>query len=548
MRRNALQIMTELSKLMGLKMTVIKSLAVTGGGLGFACAIAINVFGAVAVAKLLGAEGLPGFTLIFAIIIAAGLLRGGLRYLEQYANHYIAFKLLAIFRDKIFGALRKLAPAKLENKRKGEIISTLTADIETLEVFYAHTLSPVCIALIVSLAVTILTAIICNLPIAICALLSFIAIGVIHPIISNKFLKQSGVIYRNNFADLNAFFLDSVKGIREIVQSNAGTSRASQIDIKTTVLSNCTKNLNKKTAALSAITQALIAASMIVVLVVGLIQFTNGTIGFGNLLIGFVLVISSFGPVIALSALPGNLTQTFASGNRVLNLLNEKPLVNDITNGKDFTFENLSIENLSFGYNDKNVIENFNLSVKKGEIVGLKGLSGRGKTTVLKLLLRFWEKRSGNICYNGIPIDKINTASLRKNTVLVSQNTYLFNESIAKNLKIAKPLATENELITACKAASIHEFIMSLPQGYDTVVGNLGDRLSTGEGQRIGLARAFLSGSPLILLDEPTSNVDAENEGIILKAIKEQTRKRAVIIVSHRSSTLAIADRIIDIS
>jgi ABC-type transport system involved in cytochrome bd biosynthesis fused ATPase/permease subunit len=313
-----------------------------------------------------------------AVILTAGLLRGGLRYLEQYANHYIAFKLLAVFRDKVFGALRRLAPAKLECKRKGEIISTLTADIETLEVFYAHTLSPVCIAIFVSLCVTVLTAFICNLQIAVCALLSFITIGVIHPIISNKFLKESGVIYRSNFSDLNAFFLDSVKGIREIVQSNAGASRSAEINEKTAVLSACTKNLNKKTAIAGAISQALIAFSMIAVLTVGLIQFENGAVEFGDLLIGYVLVISSFGPVIALSALPGTLTQTFASGDRVLNLLNENPSVNDITNGKDFIFENLSIEDLSFGYDDKIVIENFNLSVKKGEIVGLKGVSGRG--------------------------------------------------------------------------------------------------------------------------------------------------------------------------
>ena len=285
--------------------------------------------------------------------------------------------------------------------------------------------------------------------------------------------------------------------------------------------------------------------SYVAALIVGIILVARDMLSVGRMIIGVVAVFGSFGPVIAISALPGNLTQTFASGDRVLKLLKEEPAVAPVHNGKSIEFKNLEVKDLSFSYDgETQVLNDICMQAKKGEIIGIVGESGCGKSTLLKLLLRFWQKDSGHINYNGIDIDQVDTDSLLDNVTMVSQTTYLFDETVEENLRIAKPNASNEEIEDACKLASVHDFILTLPDGYQTKVGALGDNLSAGEKQRIGLARAFLRGSELILLDEPTSNVDSINEGIILKALKEQKQKKSIILVSHRESTMAIADRI----
>lgn len=544
LRRSGAKIMASLILLLG-SLAYIMVLAVINGSLGFICAMGVTLFGSVGVAKALGETIALSYGWIIGLAIGCGVLRGILRYFEQYSNHYIAFRLLAVLRDKIFGALRVLCPAKLESKQKGSIIAMITSDIETLEVFYAHTISPICIAVIVSTAVFLFVGFVASWYLAFVALVAFLVIGIVVPMISSAKLKESGVKYRAEFASFNAYFLDSIKGIKDIVLNNAGAKREKEVNCRSDILLQETKKMKHDTTKASAATELCVSLFILLTLAVGIILVHGGSLSIGRMIIGVVAVFGSFGPVIAISALPGNLTQTFASGDRVLNLLAEKPAVEAVTRGQTIEYEELAVNDLSFSYDGQaEVLKDVCMHAQKGEIIGIVGESGCGKSTFLKLLLRFWSKNKGEINYNGIDVDKIETGNLLDNVTMVSQSTYLFDETIEDNLRIANPTATQEEIENACRLASVHDFIMTLSDGYKTKVGALGDNLSAGEKQRIGLARAFLKGSELILLDEPTSNVDSINEGIILKALKEQKSKKSIILVSHRESTMAIADRI----
>ena len=548
LRRSGAKIMASLIALLG-SLSYIMILAVINGSVGFVCAMGVTVFGAVGVAKALGEAIALSYGWIIGLTISCGVLRGLLRYFEQYSNHYIAFRLLAVLRDKIFGALRVLCPAKLESKQKGSIIAMITSDIETLEVFYAHTISPICIAVLVSVAVFLFVGFVSSWYLALVALVGFFTIGIVVPLISSGRLKESGVKYRAEFASFSAYFLDSIKGIKDIVLNNAGEEREEEVNKRSDGLLAETKKMKHNITRAGSAIELTVSVFVLITLAVGILLVKNDMLSLGRMIIGTVTVFSSFGPVIAVGSLPGNLTQTFASGDRVLNLLAEKPAVEAVTNGKDFDYENLDVKDLSFSYDGQTeVLKDIKMHAQKGEIIGIVGESGCGKSTFLKLLLRFWERSGGEINYDDIDIDKINTNSLLKNVTMVSQSTYLFEETIEDNLRIAKPDATQEEIENACKMASVHDFIMTLPDGYKTQVGALGDNLSAGEKQRIGLARAFLRGSELILLDEPTSNVDSINEGIILRALKEQKNKKSIILVSHRESTMAIADRIYQVA
>ena len=538
------RIMASLIALLG-SLAYVMAFAVINGSLGFVCSMGVTVFGAVGVAKALGEQIALSYGAIAGMAVGLGVLRGGLRFVEQYCNHYIAFRLLAVLRDKIFAALRRLCPAKLESKQKGSIIAMLTSDIETLEVFYAHTVSPVCIALTVSAAVMVFVGLASSPWLSLIAFVGYIAVGVIAPLISSSAMKEAGVKYRACFSAFNAYFLDSIKGIKDIVLNNAGEERKRGVSERSDALAGYTRELKYKIANATAATEFTVSFMTLVAAGAAVALVAAGQLTIGKAVIGVVAIFGSFGPVIAISALPGNLTQTFASGDRVLKLLKEKPVVESIEDGKDFVFEDLEVKDLSFAYEkDKVVLKGICLTAKRGEIVGIVGESGCGKSTLLKLLLRFWGKDGGEILYDGTDIERINSASLTDNVTMVSQSTYLFDETIEDNLKTANENAGQEELERACKMASVHDFIATLPEGYKTRAGALGDNLSAGEKQRIGLARAFLSGSGLILLDEPTSNVDSINEGIILKALAEQKKDKAIILVSHRESTMAIADRI----
>ena len=544
LRRGGAVIMANLLLLLG-SLAYIMVLAVINGSLGFLCAMGVTLFGAVGVAKALGESIALSYSAIIAFAVGCGVLRGILRFFEQYSNHYIAFRLLAVLRDKIFGALRTLCPAKLESKQKGAIVAMITSDIETLEVFYAHTISPICIAVLVSACVFCFVGTVAGWALAGVALLGYLTIGILVPVLASGRLKASGVRYRAEFSSFNAYFLDSIKGIRDLVLNNAGQQRKAEVNARSEALLTETKKMKHDITKTTAATELCVSAFILAALAVGICLVASGRLSAGRMVIGVVAVFGSFGPVIAISALPGNLTQTFAAGDRVLDLLAEKPAVAPVTNGTTSNFEDLTVQQLSFSYNAETpVLRDITLHAKKGEIIGIVGESGCGKSTFLKLLLRFWQKNSGAIRFGGVDVDDTDTDILLKNVTMVSQTTYLFDETIEENLRIAKPDATQEELEAACRMASVHEFILSLPDGYKTRVGALGDNLSAGEKQRIGLARAFLRGSEWILLDEPTSNVDSINEGIILKALLAQKGKKSILLVSHRESTMAIADRI----
>lgn len=544
LRRSGIHIMAQLISLLG-SFAAVLILAIINGSIGYLCAMSVTLFGALGVAKALGEPIGLSYEWIIGLAVGCGILRGLLRYIEQYSNHYIAFHLLAILRDKLFGVLRRLCPAKLESKQKGSIIAMLTSDIETLEVFYAHTLSPICIAVFVSLTVCIFTAVTVSPWLALTAMIGYLVIGIVVPLISSATLKEPGVAYRREFASFHAYYLDSIKGICDILFHNAGEKREQEVNRRSGKLLEETKKMKHASAKASAATELTVSVFIAIILAAGIMLVYSGQLSTGRMIVGVVTIFGSFGPVVAISALPGNLTQTFASGDRVLNLLEETPAVEEIRNGADIEFEKLEVNHLSFSYQKGNaILKDVCMHASKGEIVGIIGESGCGKSTLLKLLLRFWSKNSGEILFNGVDIEQINSENLLDNVTMVSQTTYLFDDTIEENLRIAKADATQEEMESACRMASVHEFIQNLPDGYQTKAGAMGDALSSGEKQRIGLARAFLSGRQLILLDEPTSNVDSINEGMILKALAQQKNKKSIILVSHRESTMAIADRV----
>lgn len=545
MNRNGLKVMY---KLIGLVLPLVHVMiaAITMGVIGFLTAIFIIVLGGVGLLNILGfATALSLKQVIIGIVICA-VLRGILRYAEQGSNHYIAFKLLALIRHKVFIKLRKLAPAKLEGKDKGNLISIITTDTELLEVFYAHTISPIIIAFITSVIMTIFIGSY-NIFLGAIALVAYFIVGVIIPVWSSNQGDETGQQYRDELGDLNSYFLSSIRGINDIIQYGVGKERLDEINRRTDELETKQKFLLKQEGSNRAVTDTAILLCSMVMLFAGCILYNKGQVDFTQVIIPLIALMSSFGPVVAISNLSNNLFHTIAAGNRVLDLLEEEPAVEEVSGKETVEFADMKLENVSFAYEDEVILEDFNMEIKKNTIIGIYGKSGCGKSTLLKLLMRFWEVNNGAITIGGKNINEINTSDLRKMQSFVTQDTYLFNDTIANNIGIAKENATMEEIIAAAKKASIHDFIMSLPKGYDSKVGELGGNLSGGEKQRIGIARAFLHDAPMILLDEPTSNLDSLNEGIILKSLMESKENKTIIIVSHRKSTMNIADVVLDV-
>lgn len=545
MNRNGLKVMY---KLIGLVLPLVHVMiaAITMGVIGFLTAIFIIVLGGVGLLNILGfATALSLKQVIIGIVICA-VLRGILRYAEQGSNHYIAFKLLALIRHKVFIKLRKLAPAKLEGKDKGNLISIITTDTELLEVFYAHTISPIIIAFITSVIMTIFIGSY-NIFLGAIALVAYFIVGVIIPVWSSNQGDETGQQYRDELGDLNSYFLSSIRGINDIIQYGVGKERLDEINRRTDELETKQKFLLKQEGSNRAVTDTAILLCSMVMLFAGCILYNKGQVDFTQVIIPLIALMSSFGPVVAISNLSNNLFHTIAAGNRVLDLLEEEPAVEEVSGKETVEFADMKLENVSFAYDDEVILEDFNMEIKKNTIIGIYGKSGCGKSTLLKLLMRFWEVDNGSITIGGKNINEINTSDLRKMQSFVTQDTYLFNDTIANNIGIAKENATMEEIIAAAKKASIHDFIMSLPKGYDSKVGELGGNLSGGEKQRIGIARAFLHDAPMILLDEPTSNLDSLNEGIILKSLMESKENKTIIIVSHRKSTMNIADVVLDV-
>lgn len=537
MKRSGFQIMRRLIGLVK-PLTGYMALAIIMGFIGHLCAAFITVFGGYAVLNVLHPEWSMNLSLIFGGLAFFAVARGFLRYAEQSCNHYIAFKLLALIRDKVFGSLRRLCPAKLEGKDKGNLIAVITSDIELLEVFYAHTISPIAIALIFSLFMVGFIGSY-HIGLGALALLAYIIVGVIIPLWTSKISDDDGLRYRTKNGELSGFVLDSLRGLSEIIQYGWGEKRLEKMNVQIESLSEDEAHMKKIVAQNMAVTNAVILVFDVVMLFLSI-----AWVGFDGSLIVTLALMSSFGPVVALSALGATLQNTFAAGNRILDILDETPVVEEIDHQEEISFEGASAEQISFSYEDEVILKDFSLTIPKNRIIGINGRSGSGKSTLLKLLMRFWEVQKGSVKISDCNINEINTSNLREMESYVTQQTHLFHDSIRNNLRIANQRATDEMMIAACKKASVHDLIMSLPKGYDTEVGELGDTLSGGERQRLGLARAFLHDAPLMLLDEPTSNLDSLNEAVILKSLHEECMGKTVLLVSHRKSTMGIADTV----
>ena len=546
MRKNGFVVMGHLLKLVT-PLAHIMAFTITMGTLGFLAAIFIMVLGAMGLVNLLNFDTHLSFSGILTALIVLAVARGALRYLEQMSGHYIAFKLLALLRDKVFSSLRRLAFVKLQDKQAGQLVSLVTNDIELLEVFYAHTIAPIMIAFFTS---AILLLVFGHLSgwFVVVALAAYLTVGVILPIITTKLAREDGRRYRELVGEMNDFFLDSVRGMKEIQLFGYAKQRLDEIQQRSQKIDTAFECIKDQEAKVRVYTEVAVSAFNILMLFTGLILFSLDKIDFSAFLIGVILLMSSYGPVIALSNLSSNLLQTLASGERVLSLLAEEPELKDVESAVDLKdVSRIDVENVSFAYGEEQILSDVSLSVKKGEILGIHGRSGSGKSTLLKLLMRFYDPKSGSIKINGEILPNINTRSLRDNMAYITQQTYIFNETIEENIRLARRDATLEEIMEAAKKASIHDFILSLPEGYQTKMTELGGNLSDGEKQRIGIARAFLHNAPIILLDEPTSNLDSLNEAMILKSLLNEKAEKLIILVSHRQSTMAICDQVIGI-
>lgn len=546
MRKNGFVVMGHLLKLVT-PLAHIMVFTITMGTLGFLAAIFIMVLGAMGLVNLLNFDTHLSFSGILTALIILAVARGALRYLEQMSGHYIAFKLLALLRDKVFSSLRRLAFVKLQDKQAGQLVSLVTNDIELLEVFYAHTIAPIMIAFFTS---AILLLVFGHLSgwFVVVALAAYLTVGVILPIITTKLAREDGRRYRELVGEMNDFFLDSVRGMKEIQLFGYAKQRLDEIQQRSQKIDTAFERIKDQEAKVRVYTEVAVSAFNIIMLFTGLILFSLDKIDFSAFLIGVILLMSSYGPVIALSNLSSNLLQTLASGERVLSLLAEEPELKDVESAVDLKeVSRIDVENVSFAYGEEQILSDVSLSVKKGEILGIHGRSGSGKSTLLKLLMRFYDPKLGSIKINGESLPNINTRSLRDNMAYITQQTYIFNETIEENIRLARRDATLEEIMEAAKKASIHDFILSLPEGYQTKMTELGGNLSDGEKQRIGIARAFLHNAPIILLDEPTSNLDSLNEAMILKSLLNVKVEKLIILVSHRQSTMAICDQVIGI-
>lgn len=518
-------------------------LAVFLGVTGFLCAIFIPYFSALLISHI--AIKAPDFpvSVFFVMMVILAILRGVLHYGEQACNHYIAFKLLAIIRDKVFKVLRKLCPAKLESKDKGNLIFLITSDIEALEVFYAHTISPILIAIFTS-AILLYMFVGMHILFFLIALAAYIFCGIIIPYIITRIGRNNGTASREDFGELSSYTLESLRGMQEVLQYNIGNERLQTMHKKSLALNDKQKQLKNYEGISSSLGNIAVTGFSLLMFLTGCYLYLDGAVSFTTVFMSTVLMLSSFGPVLALTNLSNNLLVTMASARRVLNLLDEEELVKEVSGCETAQFGDIRVTDVDFAYEDEDILKSFSAVFEKGKITGILGKSGSGKSTLLKLIMRFWNIQKGSITIDETTIEQINTTDLRSFESFVTQDTVLFHDSIMNNIRVAKLDASIQEIEEACKKASIHEFIMSLPKEYATPVAELGDSLSGGEKQRIGIARAFLHDSPCILLDEPTSNLDALNEAVVLKSIREQ-KDKTVLLVSHRPSTMKIADKVI---
>ncbi len=516
--------------------------AVVLGVAGFLAAIGITVLATSALLDLEGQACWVAASVATVAAVVCGIARGPLRYAEQLCNHYLAFRVLALVRDKVFAAMRRLAPAKLEGKEKGDLVSLVTADIELLEVFYAHTLSPAAIALAVSIIALIFIGFQAPQLVGFAAL-GFICVGAVVPWCSSRYTATGGLELRQQVGKMNSFVLDSLRGLSETLQFGAQKQRARELSERMASLASAERTFKGRGANAMAASGAVVLALDVAMIALAMLFVMQGTLEFGRAVMASAAFMASFGPLLAVAALGSTLQQTLAAGSRVLDLLEEAPQTLEVTDGVDVNkFEGMAMREVSFAYRDKEILSNVDVDIRPGRVVRIAGPSGVGKSTLLKLLMRFWDPQSGRVTISGLDLRDVNTASLRSQQGLMEQDTFLFATSIRENLLVAKADASDEELMMALEKAALRGLVERLPQGLDTQLAELGDSLSGGERQRLGLARVFLQDAPLLLLDEPTSNLDALSEASVLKALQENRADKTVVIVTHRASAGAIAD------
>ena len=556
--KSGLTIMLRLIKLVG-PLRWVMAIGIIFGCIGNLCAIFVPILGAKGITILFQGIDYPIASEIHSIVImllTAAIFRGIFHYGEQYCNHYIAFSVLAIIRHKVFAALRRLCPAKLDGKDKGNLITMITTDVELLEVFFAHTISPVVIDFIVSTAMIIYIGLINPLA-SVIALLGYVFVGVIIPIVNGSASNEAGFSFRNDVGQLNSYVVDLAYGIDESIQYGSYEKDNQRLKLMSDNLAKRQKTLVKYEKKQTIITNIVIQLFSLFMLLLMIEQYKINAASISQVIITTVAMMSSFGPVIALSSLSNNLNQTLACGRRVLDLLDETPEVIDVIEDVEWIYPKnckeklVHIDNVSFSYKDKEVIKNKSFSIPRDSITGIHGPSGCGKSTFIRLLMRFWNTDNGNISYQDsinhmVDANEINTSSLRANQSFVEQDTWIANDTIENNIRLSKPDASMKEIEAAADNASILDFIKGLPNGFDTIIGPGNTTLSSGEKQRIGLARAFLHNGSMLILDEPTSSLDALNEGVILKSIKAKAKDKTIILVSHRESTMKIADTVLE--
>lgn len=542
--------------------------ASTAGTIGHLAATFLPMFGIIAGFALAGNPvwGMSAAGAITAMIVCA-VLRGLTRYVEQYLNHNVAFHLLALFRSKAFAALRRLAPAKLAGKGKGDLIAMLTTDVELLEIFFAHTISPVAIAVTTTIVYAIVAATLSPW-MALALIVSHLIIGIIVPRFFATGVRNLGPAIRGAAGELDNVMLDDMRGLDEIIRFGRGEDRAQAIEDRTRALWRDHAKLsrvNGRFAGVGGLLVALLtsAAAGIAINLAGVNLYDIPA-----LVAAFALLASSFGPTLALAALPANLTQTFASARRLFGLMDEAPAVVE-TGTANSDYEGMRLDRVIFAYpgeESEAILADFSLDVPQHGILGIQGPSGRGKSTMLKLLMRYWDPQRGQVTLSGTPLPQIDVHARRRIQAMMSQETHLFDGTIRENLLIALPESEirnggaagvlDSRLREALAKASVLDLIDSLPDGLNTQVGELGDRLSEGERQRIGLARVFLRNADLVLFDEPTSRLDALNEAIILRSIHELSKSEqnadkgqdvAVVLVSHRESAMRVADAVLNL-
>ena len=527
-------------------------LAVIAGSFAYLAVQFIPVLGGYAILNGLGLDVPLSLKAIWILLPVMALARAILRFTEQRLNHYIAFTLLAIIRDRVFGALRRLCPAKLEGRDKGNLVSLITSDVELLEVFYAHTISPICIA---SAAESVMCIYIASFHrgLGLLALAAYLSVGILVPLIISGISGNMGERVRKHSADLASCILENIRGLDETIQFDGSDSRLAAMRKESKTLLWHQSALNRMTGLNLAIANTAILIFDVLMAAAAGWLYMSGKVGFDGFILPVLALMSSFGPVSALAGLGTTLQNTVASADRVLAIVEEEPETEEITGMPEVNFHGAQCRKVSFRYGKgAPVLRNFSLSIHENQIIGIVGESGCGKSTLLKLLMRFWAVNKGRIDFADIPegsavprdvdIGEINTSNLRDLESYMTQDTQMFKDTIANNIRIAKLDASDEEIEEACRKASLHDWIMTLPDGYETNVGELGDTLSGGERQRIGLARAFLHDAPFILLDEPTSNLDSLNEAVILKALKDEAKGKTVLLVSHRKSTMRVAD------